>query len=66
MDPALSLQRWPEFAAVAEAMGATGVTVRNLDDLGNAAAAIRDRKGPVLLDAKLDPQMISEVTAMVH
>ncbi|MEA3217011.1 MAG: hypothetical protein QOJ19_3167 [Acidimicrobiia bacterium] len=66
MDPALSLQHWPEFAAVAEAMGATGVTVRNLDDLGNAATAIRDRKGPVLVDAKLDPQMISEVTAMVH
>lgn len=66
MDPALSLQRWPEFAAVAEAMGATGVTVRNLADLEHAAAAIRDRQGPVLIDAKLDPQMISEVTAMVH
>ena len=52
--------------AVADAMGATGVTVRNLDDLDAAAAAIRDRRGPVLIDAKLDPAMISEVTAMVH
>jgi len=63
MDPGLSLHRWPSFAAVAESMGATGVTVRNLGDLDAAAAAIANRKGVVLIDAKLDPQMISETTA---
>jgi len=63
MDPALSLHRWPSFAAVAESMGATGVTVRNLGDLDAAAEAIRNRKGVVLIDVTLDPQMISETTA---
>jgi thiamine pyrophosphate-dependent acetolactate synthase large subunit-like protein len=66
MDPGLSIQRWPSFAAVASSMGAIGVTVRNLGDLDAAAAAVRDRKGVVLIDAKLDPQMISEVTVMPH
>jgi thiamine pyrophosphate-dependent acetolactate synthase large subunit-like protein len=63
MDPALSLHRWPSFAAVAESMGATGVTVRNLGDLDAAAEAIRNRKGVVLIDVTLDPQMISETAA---
>lgn len=66
MDPALSLHRWPSFAAVAEAMGATGVTVRNVADLDAAAAAVRDRKGLVFIDCKLDPQMISETTVVPH
>jgi thiamine pyrophosphate-dependent acetolactate synthase large subunit-like protein len=66
MDPELSLQHWPEFAAVAAAMGATGVTVRNLRDLDVAASAIRERNGPVLIDAKLDPAMISAVMGAVH
>ena len=42
------------------------MTVRNLGDLDAAAAAVRDRKGVVLIEAKLDPQMISEVTVMAH
>ena len=66
MDPGLSLHRWPSFAAVATAMGATGVTVRNLGELDAAAAAIRDRSGVVLIDVKLDPQMISETTPAPH
>ncbi len=63
MDPGLSLHRWPSFAAVAESMGATGVTVRNLGEIDAAAAAIANRKGVVLIDVKLDPQMISENSA---
>ena len=43
MDPGLSLHRWPPFARVAEAMGCTGVTVRNLGDLDAVAEAIRGR-----------------------
>lgn len=66
MDPGLSLHRWPSFAAVTEAMGGTGVTVRNLGDLDAAAEAIANRKGVVLIDVKLDPQVISETTAAAH
>lgn len=66
MDPALSLHRWPSFAAVASSMGATGVTVRNLGELDAAAAAVQARSGVVLIDVKLDPQMISETTPASH
>jgi acetolactate synthase-1/2/3 large subunit len=60
MDPSISQHRWPSFAALAESMGATAVTVRNKDDLSAAATAVRNRKGVVLIDAKMDPQMISQ------
>jgi acetolactate synthase I/II/III large subunit len=60
LDPGIAQQRWPSFPALAESMGATAVTVRNVDDLAAAAAAVRDRKGVVVIDAKLDAQMISE------
>ncbi len=66
MDPSLSLQRWPAFADVAQAMGAVGVTVHNLDELALAAEAVAARHGVVLIDVKLDPQMISETTASMH
>src|SRR5690606_25073872 len=33
MDTGLSLFDWPDLAAVAQAMGGTGLTVRTLDDL---------------------------------
>ena len=40
---------------VATALGATGATVRSLDDLQSAAAAIEARRGPVLIDLRIDP-----------
>jgi acetolactate synthase-1/2/3 large subunit len=58
MDPALSLFDWPDFAPVAEAMGATGVTVRCIDDLETAARAIEARDRPLLIDLKLDPDHV--------
>ncbi|OJY32400.1 MAG: acetolactate synthase [Rhizobiales bacterium 65-9] len=60
MDPALSLFRWPDFAPVAEALGARGVTVRTREDLDAAAVAVveRDRKRPLLIDLRLDPDHV--------
>ncbi|MEZ5262519.1 MAG: thiamine pyrophosphate-dependent enzyme [Acidimicrobiales bacterium] len=66
MDPGLSLHRWPSFAAVAQSMGATGVTVHNLDELASVGEVIADRQGVVLIDVKLDPQVISETTPAAH
>ncbi|MEU4421817.1 thiamine pyrophosphate-binding protein [Actinoplanes sp. NPDC024001] len=58
LDPALSLFAWPDLAAVAEAMGGTGVTVRALDDLELVAKAIAGRSGPLLIDVRLDVNYI--------
>ena len=55
MDPALSLFDWPDFAPVAISLGGAGVTVRGPEDLEKAAAAIKNRDGPLLIDIKLDP-----------
>ncbi|MEZ5231250.1 MAG: thiamine pyrophosphate-binding protein [Acidimicrobiales bacterium] len=66
MDPGLSLHRWPSFAAVAQSMGATGITVHNLDELASVGEVIADRQGVVLIDVKLDPQVISETTPAAH
>jgi thiamine pyrophosphate-dependent acetolactate synthase large subunit-like protein len=56
LDPALALFDWPEFAAVAETLGGTGIAVRNRADLERACALIADCSGPLLIDLKLDPQ----------
>jgi thiamine pyrophosphate-dependent acetolactate synthase large subunit-like protein len=55
MDPVITTFQWPEFAPVADALGGTGYTVRNADDLEHALAALPSRSGPVLLDIKIDP-----------
>jgi len=55
MDPSISLFDWPDFAPVAEAMGAAGVTVRSAADLDAAVEAIRSNRRPLLIDLKLDP-----------
>jgi acetolactate synthase I/II/III large subunit len=63
MDPGLSLLDWPDFAPIAEAIGGVGVTVREDDDLEDAARMISapDRKCPLLIDIKLDPERIPYV-----
>lgn len=58
LPPELSLIAWPDFVAVARAMGARGTTVRNKGDLPGAMAAIRERSGPVLIEIKLNPDDI--------
>lgn len=58
MDPSISMFTWPDLAPVADALGGRGFTVRNLDDLDAALAALPGRTGPVLLDIKLDPDRV--------
>jgi thiamine pyrophosphate-dependent acetolactate synthase large subunit-like protein len=58
MSPALSLFDWPDFAPVAQALGGTGLTVRNARDLDLLPEAIARRDGPLLIDAKLDPARV--------
>ncbi len=62
IDPALSLLDWPDLAPVAVALGGEGITVRSESDLETAAAAIANRKAPLLIDVKLDPESLSAIT----
>ena len=62
LDPGLSMFAWPEFAPLATALGGVGLTVRNEADLEKAAALIAQRKRPILIDLKLDPDQIPGVT----
>lgn len=55
LSPGLSLFCWPEFSELAETLGATGIAVRNDADLSVACDAILERRGPLLIDLKLDP-----------
>jgi acetolactate synthase-1/2/3 large subunit len=58
MDPKLSLNDWPDFAPVANALGGTGITVRNREDLYAISGTIENRDRPVLIDLKLDPDHV--------
>ncbi len=66
MDPALSVHRWPSFAAVAQSMGATGVTITNLAELERLDRVIEGRTGVVLVDVRMDAAIISEVIGGGH
>lgn len=61
IDPGISLFDWPEFAPLAEALGAAGVTVRSPFELDALPASIdgRDRTKPLLIDVKLDPDRVT-------
>lgn len=61
LDPELSLNDWPDFADVAIAMGADGLTVRSNADLDILAKAIDTRRRPLLVDVKLDPVLLSSL-----
>ena len=49
----------PDFAPVAVSLGGEGGTVRSAADLERAAEAIAQRRAPLLIDLKLDPDAIS-------
>jgi thiamine pyrophosphate-dependent acetolactate synthase large subunit-like protein len=55
IDPTHAYLKWPEFAPVAEALGARGLTVRSLGDLDEVGHALASADGPVLVDVKVDP-----------
>jgi thiamine pyrophosphate-dependent acetolactate synthase large subunit-like protein len=54
-DPNHSLNRWPELAPIAEAMGAEAVVVRKLDELESLRLRVAEATGPLVVELKLDP-----------
>jgi thiamine pyrophosphate-dependent acetolactate synthase large subunit-like protein len=62
LDPDLSLFDWPDFAAIATAMGGTGISVNTLDGLEEAAKTVAERDRPVLIDVHVDPRARMGVT----
>ena len=46
-----------DFAAIASAMGAQGITVRDVGDLEALLTWLDERRGPMLVDCKVDPQL---------
>ena len=62
LDPSIALFNWPDLAPVAAALGGAGLTVRCENDLEAAAAAIARRRGPLLVDLKLDPESLAAIT----
>jgi thiamine pyrophosphate-dependent acetolactate synthase large subunit-like protein len=49
-----------DFAALASAAGARGVTVRGPDDLGAVEDWLASRDGPLIVDAKITPDFCAE------
>lgn len=57
LPPEVGLFANPDFAAVAEALGAAGTHVRSLADLDEVAARLPCLDGPLLVDCAVDPQV---------
>ncbi|MGH1576570.1 thiamine pyrophosphate-binding protein [Planktotalea sp.] len=55
MDPSLTEFHWPSFAETAIALGGDGEVVRSKAELEVALASLEARKGPFLLELRLDP-----------
>jgi thiamine pyrophosphate-dependent acetolactate synthase large subunit-like protein len=61
MDPSLTEFNWPSFAEIAKSLGGEGYEVRSNEQLETALTAIGNRKGPILIELRLDP---ADVPAM--
>jgi len=55
MDPSLTEFNWPSFTEVARSLGGEGVEVSSKEGLESAIDAMTARKGPFLMELKLDP-----------
>lgn len=55
MDPSLTEFNWPSFADIARSLGGEGIEVHSKDDLELALDALENRKGPILIELRLDP-----------
>jgi thiamine pyrophosphate-dependent acetolactate synthase large subunit-like protein len=49
-----------DFAALARAAGCDGLTVRNVEDLAGVSAWLERRERPLVVDAKVDPDICAE------
>jgi thiamine pyrophosphate-dependent acetolactate synthase large subunit-like protein len=54
MDPSLTEFDWPSFADIAKSLGAEGIEVTSPAELEVAIEVINARKGPIIVDLKLD------------
>jgi thiamine pyrophosphate-dependent acetolactate synthase large subunit-like protein len=52
-----------DFAGIARTLGMNGVTVRHMDDLHVLGDWLRERPGPLVLDAKVNPVVVAGVWA---
>lgn len=59
MDVANVLFDWPDLAPVAQSLGGEGVTVRSAADWDAVERAVANRTKPLLIDIKLDPDLVS-------
>ncbi len=55
MDPSLTEFNWPSFAEVAKSLGGEGIEVHSAEELETALSALKTRKGPYLIELRLDP-----------
>lgn len=58
MDPSLTVFDWPSLAAVAESLGGAGATISSAADLARLPELLSGRQGPLLLDVRLDPDVM--------
>lgn len=63
MDPSLTEFHWPSFAEVATSLGGTGMSVSSKAELETAIEALKDRKGPYLIELCLDPHDVPRMRA---
>jgi acetolactate synthase I/II/III large subunit len=63
MDTSSSLHHWPDFTAVAAALGCDTVAVRSLDDFSVAAKVVAERRPgrPVFIEIAVDPDVASRI-----
>jgi thiamine pyrophosphate-dependent acetolactate synthase large subunit-like protein len=61
LDPSLSLFDWPDFAEVARALGADGLTVDTVADVPAAIAAFQAPTRPVVIDLRIGVADIPQV-----
>ena len=63
MDPSLTEFHWPSFAEIAKALGGDGMAVHSEAELDVALAALETRKGPFLIELRLDPHDVPRMRA---
>jgi len=63
LDPAASLHDWPDFCSVAASMGFDTARILSLDDIDAAMNVVNNRKSgiPVLIEASIDPDVVSTI-----
>jgi thiamine pyrophosphate-dependent acetolactate synthase large subunit-like protein len=55
MDPSLTEFHWPSFAEIAKSLGGEGIEVHSEAELETTLVALKNRKGPFLIELRLDP-----------